>query len=224
MLTLFFDVVLSIIYFTLISLSFCYISSEYKHPKFSWHIYFNQYKESIGLVHLTTVIGKILTRYITSLNFSPLEFGLNYLIITTMLYVILYDALTYWMHRLLHLPWLYQNFHATHHRYFPVTSGSTAASGIVDGLIIGQIPIWGPALILHCFNLGISLITLYTTIFIIGIYNLYLHSMNSYSSTILIMSNVDHLTHHKLVRCNYSNLFRFWDLICNTYKVRPNTT
>ena len=52
----------------------------------------------------------------TTLYFSPLMYGVPYLIISLVLLICIHDTYFYWTHRLLHTRWFFRNVHSVHHR------------------------------------------------------------------------------------------------------------
>ncbi|CAL4178398.1 unnamed protein product [Meganyctiphanes norvegica] len=56
------------------------------------------------------------------------------------------DYLTYWMHRLMHVPWLYKRVHKVHHAYKQPTAFSVTAFHPVE-LICLQAILWSPMFI-----------------------------------------------------------------------------
>ena len=69
--------------------------------------------------------------------------------------------MTYWLHRLFHMPWLYKNFHKLHHTYKQPTAFSVTAIHPVEFVILQcvyiipmfTIPLhWSKCLILDFWN------------------------------------------------------------------------
>lgn len=209
-----------VIVFSMLSIIFCIVLGEYKMKKFSNKAYWNEYKASVKIIIFMTIMGELFKQYfINSLEHHPFKYGILYFIYSTLIFLFLFDTLHYWTHRFLHLPWFYHHFHLYHHLLYPVISIGTLSISFFDALIIGQISLWGPVFILDYYMKGISIITLYVITFIFLIYGLYLHAMNNHHMKGIIIDNYDHLNHHKYTKYNYGSLFRFWDWICNTYKV-----
>lgn len=204
----------------LISVTFCWLTGEYKHPRFTKEVYLKSFVASFGPAYSTEIIARLLSEsYLPLLKQDPLAFGWGYLGLSIGLFLLSYDFLTYWIHRGFHLPLFYKRFHAYHHQFSPVTSAAAASAQFLDGILLGQVPIWASVIFLELVFHGISLITLSSLFAIIGIYSLYLHSIKRHTlKNGWLIDNRDHLSHHGFTTVNYSSLFRFWDVLAGTYK------
>ena len=216
-----FSVLRSFLGFGFISIVFCLITREHKHPKFTRKIYINSLLNSFGISCFTEVIYIFLSKsYLPSLNSNTSSFGAGYLLFSILIFLICYDFLTYWIHRALHLQIFYKRLHSYHHSFHPVTSGAAAAAQTMDGILIGQVPIWGSVYILEKIGYGISFSTVLSVLTITGIHSLYTHSIHEHTiKSGFIIDNADHVSHHRWATCNYSSLFRFWDKALGTYKL-----
>lgn len=209
----------AVIAYSVMGVAVAWWMGEFKHKSFNSSMYWMEYWASMRIMAVTGVVGAITNELAPLALYShPLEHGTLYLVKSAIIYTFLFDCLNFWTHRLLHTKWLYRNFHAYHHMFRPVMTMSAAAISVVDTLIIGQIPIWGPLVLLKYFGSGMWTGSFYGLTILITIYSIYLHALIGHKiEGGIIVDNADHLKHHHLTQCNYGNLFRIWDWICGTY-------
>lgn len=208
--------------FTVVALLINVYMKEYKHPDFDSKMYMTELYQSFVSMTVSGISMEITKFFVPGVFYSPpLEYGLFYLLISSLAYILMFDTLNYWMHRLFHVKFLYSRFHALHHQFRPVMGSSSAAISVIDSLVVGQIPVWIPLCILYAFGSGLAEISFYAMMTFILVWSMYLHAIVGHKLSkplnYIFVDNSDHLNHHHRSRCNYGNLFRFWDWFCGTY-------
>jgi sterol desaturase/sphingolipid hydroxylase (fatty acid hydroxylase superfamily) len=66
---------------------------------------------------------------------DPLKHGLAWLLLSLPVTIVLHDAYFYWVHRLLHHPWMFRRVHGVHHRSRNPSPWAALAFHPVEGLI-----------------------------------------------------------------------------------------
>ena len=128
------------------------------------------------------------------------------------IYLFLFDTGFYWQHRLFHIRSpinLYKHVHHYHHDYDPVTSYANQALHPVEAFVSN---------FLH-FSIAISVAWIFPfdlrTHQISGVLTL-IYGIFAHDGTFC----VHHMIHHDTVIKNFGPLWNFWDVLCNTHKVR----
>lgn len=147
-----------------------------------------------------------------------LEFGVGYFLGSVLLMMIIHDTWFYWLHRLIHLPLFFENFHAIHHKSTnptPFSSFSMDRSEMILEFAIFPIIV----LIVPMHPLAFIIFVFISFIFnIIGhlgyeVFPEYI--LNSWLGR-LINSGTKHNIHHKRFAYNYGYYFTFWDRLMGT--------
>eukprot|EP01119_Soliformovum_irregulare_P023624 TRINITY_DN828_c0_g1_i1.p1 TRINITY_DN828_c0_g1~~TRINITY_DN828_c0_g1_i1.p1 ORF type:complete len:287 (-),score=40.53 TRINITY_DN828_c0_g1_i1:38-898(-) len=126
------------------------------------------------------------------------------------------DFAHYWLHRLLHTPWLYQNIHKVHHTYSSPFGLAAAYAHPVEVLILGFPTFFGGLLLRPHFFTFLSFV-LYRQMEAVLTHSGYdlptpLDYLPFYGGT------EAHDYHHKSFIFNYGSRFTFMDKICGTFK------
>ncbi len=217
------DVFFSVAWVSILSFAVFGILGEWRHPDFDKNVFLQEYYQMLISTSTSSLFMTLAHRYLPDGYYdNPVAYGVGYLLLSTVAYVLMFDMINYWCHRLLHVPWFYKHFHSLHHSYRPVMSMSWASISVVDTLIISLLPIWVPIGILNLVGYGIWRGMFYIAMTIIMIQSLYFHSIWGHVIPekwryLALVDNRDHLKHHIYHRCNYANVFKFWDWIMNTY-------
>lgn len=126
------------------------------------------------------------------------------------------DYLNYWLHRLLHLPWLYNNIHAVHHKYNAPFSIMAAYAHPLEVIILAIPTFAGPALIgPHLYTLMIwQMMRNYEAIDIHSGYELPL----TFKSFLPGYAGTDHHDyHHYMHSGNFASVFTWCDRLYGTH-------
>ncbi|KAI9927472.1 hypothetical protein MW887_003086 [Aspergillus wentii] len=199
--TLFFFICGSICYYL-------YFDPAFKsHPKFLK----NQVRQEIQESMLSILFVSIFTapifvaqfRGYSKLYASP-EAGPGdwYEIVQFPLFVIFSDTGMYWLHRMFHLPLLFNTMHKGHHRYIIPTPFSAYAFHPVEAYIM-SLPAHA-----YCFALPMSKFAYIVTFVVTNIWSFLLHDN----------SDAFHTVHHKNVKFNFGQFLHSWDRLGGTYQ------
>jgi len=128
------------------------------------------------------------------------------IIIQVTIFAFLYDFGFYFVHRLMHTPWLYKNFHYVHHQHNQTISIYQSHFHLIDGLISAVTTLLPPVL----FNA--HLVTRLIWTFVYSIESFIAHS--GYD----IPSAKAHYFHHSHPHtpANFGSFFLIWDKILGT--------
>ena len=127
------------------------------------------------------------------------------------------DFWFYWVHRLLHTPWLYKYIHAEHHKSIQVTPFTSVSFHWIEPLLLTSwiipaavfLPVYAPALgivqilgLLDNFKSHLG-------------YEIYPRKFND-SRLSFLTTSTHHSLHHTKFNYNYAVHFRFWDRLMKT--------
>jgi len=134
-------------------------------------------------------------------------------------FMICEDIAHYFLHRLLHTPWLYQNIHKVHH-LFQTPFGLTASyAHPLEVAILGFGTFLGPLLICPHYS------TFYAWVLYRQLEAVITHCgydlPNIFHLFPLYGGTSVHDFHHKVFLCNYSSRFIFMDILFGTYRKPP---
>ena len=205
--------------FTVVALLVSFVMKEHKHPNFDGKLYMQEYYQGlIGMAANGVYMDTIKVFVPGALYRDPLSRGLAYFLLSSVVFIIMFDMMNYWVHRLAHTKFFYR-FHSVHHRYHPVMGPCSVAMSIVDAFVMGQIPLWVPLGTLCIFGFGLPELSFYIIMGLHLIWSMYIHSIvdHKFPNPILV-DNHDHLKHHQFSRCNYGEPLRFWDWLYGTHE------
>ncbi|CAH0553155.1 unnamed protein product [Brassicogethes aeneus] len=146
-------------------------------------------------------------------NFS--EYGWLWYILQWPVVFIYMDYVTYWLHRMYHLPCLYKRFHKLHHKYKQPTAFSVTAIHPFEALHIQL------TLVVPLFAFPVHWMTFY----LIAIYNYY-HGIIDHSGINFKSywwqpwqpDAIFHDNHHQYFHVNFSFNIEYWDKLHGTYR------
>lgn len=149
-------------------------------------------------------------------NYSEInDFGLPYFILSIVLMVVIHDAYSYWIHRLMHHKWLFKYVHLLHHKFKNPTPWSAFAFHPFESLLtLGIIPIIMFLIPWHNLALVIfvTIIIFYDTFIHLG-YNIKQLKLFKWQNTPL-----EHDVHHRNSKYNFGLYFTIWDKFMGTYQ------
>ncbi|KAF9516131.1 hypothetical protein BS47DRAFT_1292957 [Hydnum rufescens UP504] len=145
------------------------------------------------------------------------EYGWTYFILSPLLFLLFTDYCIYWIHRWLHLPFLYKHVHKPHHKWIIPTPFASHAFHPLDG--------YAQSLPYHLFVFLFPIQRhLYLALF--GMVNLW--SVFIHDSDMVISSNsqvekfintpAHHTLHHLYFTCNYGQYFTWADHAGGSYR------
>lgn len=168
------------------------------------------YVYSVPAHLVMSVVNPIWDLYYAELYCTHANFHLGRSLVLFAIYLILFDALIYWMHRFFHIRSpidLYKRIHSFHHQFHPVTAYAADAAHPVESLIFGS----SHFIIAMCMSwiFPFDRVSHQIPAIILLVWGIIVHD-----ETFLKY----HTTHHDTVNYNFGQYWRFWDVICNTYK------
>ncbi len=142
------------------------------------------------------------------------QYGSGYFIVSLFLITLVHDTYYYWMHRLLHTPWLFKKIHAVHHRsrnptvltFFAMHPLESALMAFSIPLCVVIFPVCDLA-----FNVAYAMYMAQAIYAHSGFEYFKTHTTSRYFTT-----SHSHNLHHQAVRCNYSYFYNIWDRCCGT--------
>lgn len=142
------------------------------------------------------------------------ELGFPYFVISIFLMIVIHDAYSYWIHRIIHHKWLFKYVHLLHHKFKNPSPWCAFAFHPFESILtMGIIPIILFAIPWHNLALAIFItgIIIYDTFVHLG-YNVKWFKVFKYQNTPL-----DHDVHHQNSKYNFGLYFTFWDRLMGTY-------
>lgn len=147
--------------------------------------------------------------------YGKVYYGLSFLLM-----VILHDTYFYWMHRMMHHPFLYKHIHLVHHKSTNPSPWTAYAFHPLEAVLEAGIFV----LIAFLIPAHISTIILFFLFQII--YNVYGHlgwelygnKLNNHFLGKWINTSVSHNQHHQFFHGNYGLYFTFWDRMMGTLR------
>jgi lathosterol oxidase len=214
-----------ILFYVLLKKRISYKKIQLKFPKIK------DYKREIAFSTLSIVIFsvppllllgndnlRLLTTFYTNIN----DHGILYLFLAFPLMVLMHDTYFYWIHRLMHSPWLFKRFHLIHHKSTNPSPWAAYAFHPLEAVSESLI------FVIFLFTIPIHPILL-TTFFIFSIiYNVYGHlgfelypkGFNKHWLGKWMNTSVAHNQHHQFFYGNYGLYFTLWDRLMGT--LRPD--
>ncbi|EDP71481.1 Sterol desaturase [Flavobacteriales bacterium ALC-1] len=149
-------------------------------------------------------------------NYSEIsDYGWSYLIFSIVLMVIIHDAYSYWIHRLMHHRVLFKHVHLLHHKFKNPSPWCAFAFHPFESLLtLGIIPVVIFLIPWHNYALivFITLIIVYDTFVHLG-YDIKGLKIFKWQNTAK-----DHDVHHTNSKYNFGLYFTLWDRVMGTYK------
>jgi lathosterol oxidase len=129
------------------------------------------------------------------------------------LYVILWDAVFYLTHLVLHHPFVFRISHFRHHKCRPPVPWSGIAIDPLETILSGIMPYVVPL-----FLLPFHVYTVYALNIVLMAWATLVHSAYDWSESPLFMTPKDHNLHHHfgLKNANFAAVFTFWDRLFGT--------
>ncbi|XP_035830198.1 methylsterol monooxygenase 1-1-like [Helianthus annuus] len=129
-----------------------YVASYKLQPKIKFSLY-DKFTCYLGVMKtlLLTVVPMLLASYplmkmIGIRTSLPLPSSME-VISQLIMYFIIDDYANYWIHRLCHLKWMYENIHKVHHEYSAPMGFATLHAHWMDVILFGIPSFLGPALV-----------------------------------------------------------------------------
>ena len=154
----------------------------------------------------------------TPIYYQVADYGWTYTLLSTALLFVLVDGLAYYVHRTLHIPFLYRRFHRAHHAFVATTPYVTAAIHPVVFIVL-QAATFAPILLIPFHALSIVGVFVYVLIF-----NIIDHSGVSLGSRIPWQASSHfHDDHHAHFHVNFGQHLMLWDRLHGTLRREGRT-
>lgn len=132
--------------------------------------------------------------------------------------ILLHDTYFYWMHRLLHHPWMFRRIHSKHHNSQTPTVWAAYAFSPIEGFLHGAFLLVAP------FVIEVDLTSMVLFLSVQMAFNAwghcglaaYLDNFRPYPILNWVNTPGHHNAHHGGCRGNYGLYFRLWDHIMGT--------
>ncbi|CAG9764268.1 unnamed protein product [Ceutorhynchus assimilis] len=169
---------------------------------------------------LNATVSSLLACYISNGGYSTVyydfgEKGWLWLILSFPLIFIYQDYMTYWLHRVYHMPFLYKRFHKLHHQYKQPTAFSVTAIHPVESIHI-QLVLSAPL-----FLVPIHWLPFYVATFYAYYHGIIDHSGINFKSFWWQPWQPDaifHDNHHQYFHVNFAFNIYYWDKLHGTYR------
>ncbi|KAI5120109.1 hypothetical protein M0805_002193 [Coniferiporia weirii] len=143
------------------------------------------------------------------------EYGWAYLVFSVFWFLLFTDFCIYWIHRWLHIPWLYKRLHKPHHKWIVPTPFASHAFHPVDG--------YAQSVPYHLFAFLFPLQRhLYLVLFVaVNFWSIFIHDSDMITGHPLekiINGPAHHTLHHIYFTVNYGQYFTWADRAGNSYR------
>ncbi|OLY83515.1 C-5 sterol desaturase erg31 [Smittium mucronatum] len=150
----------------------------------------------------------------TLLYDDPFKYGIAYLALSAVMFLLFTDFCIYWIHRLLHHPLVYTRFHKLHHKWVVCTPFASHAFDPIDGYL-QSLPYHLATLVFPIYKY------LYLALFaFVNVWSVMIHDGNYLSNNPIINGAAHHTLHHTRFQYNYGQFTTIFDRLFNSH-MRP---
>lgn len=177
---------------------------------------------SMITVAITSLLATILILCIqmgkTKMYFNINDHGWLYFVISTVLFIVLYDTYYYWLHRFMHLKKVFPYVHRVHHLSHTPSPWAILAFNPIESMMEFMI-----------YPIAIFLFPLHPfAVIIFALYNVAINTLGHTGTEFIPRSSfhqpifkwgltvTHHEMHHLRVQYNFGIYFNFWDRIMGT--------
>lgn len=162
---------------------------------------------------LTSIVFMLIPRY-SYVYYDVNDYGYSYLICSILVHMCIDEFLVYYIHRILHIPWLYEWVHSVHHFSNDVTPFASLAFHPLDAFFIAL-----PTMC-SCFFFPVHF-----TFILVYLYMSFMLTVSVHDNTPLIpfklfLYSTHHTIHHEVGMGkfrNYGKAFSVMDRLMGTY-------
>lgn len=167
---------------------------------------------NLGNVLLTAPIHWAILSGRTRVYFSVEEYGVPWLLVSVVLVLVVTETMIYWIHRALHVRWLYARLHRQHHAFRRPTPWVSNAFHPLDS--------FAQALPHHlcAFMLPLNTWVYHSYVTAVMIWAVMIHDRVCFVGHPLVNHTGCHTAHHWYNKYNYGQFLSVWDRLCRTYK------
>lgn len=165
---------------------------------------------NLGNVLLTAPIHWAILAGYSRVYFSVDERGAPWLLVSVVLVLLVTETLIYWIHRALHVRWLYVRLHRQHHAFRRPTPWVSNAFHPLDSFAQAS-----------PYHLCAFLFPLHIDVYLgmLGLvmaWTVLIHDRTPLANAWAINHAGRHTAHHWYNKYNYGQFFTFWDRLCGT--------
>ncbi|OMJ13966.1 C-5 sterol desaturase erg31 [Smittium culicis] len=200
---------------------FIYDKDNFKHPKFLKDQVRMEISTSLKAFPTITIltipwIYMEINGY-TQLYDDPFKYGIGYLILSPVLFILFTDFLIYWVHRILHHPLFYVRFHKLHHKWVVCTPFASHAFDPIDGFM--------QSLPYHLATIAFPIHKyLFLVLFaFVNVWSVLIHDGNYLSNNPVINGAAHHTLHHTKFNFNYGQFTTLFDRMFGSH-MRPGAS
>jgi lathosterol oxidase len=174
----------------------------------------------IFAVIVTAVVFNPVVRPHTTLYLDIHDYGVAYYLLAFPIMFVIHDTYFYWIHRMMHHPFLFKWFHLVHHKSTNPSPWAAYSFHPLEAILENGI--------ILIFYFSIPMHATHVPIFFLFsiIYNIYGHLgwelyPKGFSRTAIgrwVNTSVAHNQHHKYFKGNYGLYLLFWDRVMGTLR------
>ena len=167
---------------------------------------------TLGNLTLMTPLQALAAHGHSRVYWTVSEHGVVWMVISVLLYVAFVDTWIYWVHRTLHVDFLYRRLHRYHHQWQVPNSWTSMAFHPVDSFLFAlPVHLFGFAVPLHgLLYLGMQIL--------MSLWSVSSHDRVAIAKWRWFNYADNHTLHHWFYRCNYGQFFTFWDRLMGTWR------
>ncbi|MES1913390.1 MAG: hypothetical protein MHM6MM_005575 [Cercozoa sp. M6MM] len=145
------------------------------------------------------------------------DYGVPYLLLSLVMFLLFTDTGIYWIHRGLHWGPFYKYIHKDHHRWVKSMSPFASHAFAPEDGVLQSVPYH---LFIYLFPMHkIAYLCMFV---IVNCWTISIHDMIYVSDTSFILGAAHHSVHHLDFNYNYGQYFTFWDRLCGTHRSPPH--
>ncbi|KAK9367277.1 hypothetical protein V1509DRAFT_626824 [Lipomyces kononenkoae] len=206
------------VYFIFATLSFVFVYDKrnMEHPKYLKNQMRMEIRQALNTMPYMAVITApwflAEVRGYSFMYWDVNDYGLTYLFLQFPLFIFCTDFGIYFLHRLLHHPFMYKRFHKPHHKWIVPTPFASLAFHPIDGYTL--------SLPYHIFPFIFPLHKLsYLLLFVnINIWAILIHDGEYMTKSPVVNGAACHTIHHLYFNYNYGQFTTLWDRIGGSYR------
>ena len=188
------------------------IQQQFPSAKSKWTEIYHSVITMVIFASMAAIVFKV-ARSQTHIYMNISTNGIPYFILSFPLMFLVHDTYFYWIHRFMHLPWIFKHVHLVHHKSTNPTPWTSYSFHVVESILEALI------LPIIAFSFPVHIGALLLFLLLQFIYNVYGHLgyelyPKGFHRTRIgrwVNTPVAHNMHHKYFKGNYGLYFLFWD-------------
>lgn len=167
---------------------------------------------SLAVMSLFSVPAEILIQLGYSKEYTDArQYGIAYLILSPVLFILFSDCIIYFVHRALHTRMLYRHIHKPHHSFINTTPFAAFAFHPVDGYMQGV-----------AYHIFVFVFPFHAAVHLVSLVAVSMWTINIHDRVSFGIPGVNgaghHTIHHTTYKSNYGQYFTLWDQLCGTFR------